>query len=80
MPVSRQRVNPETPSTPGATGRRYGGVDSQERQRQRRLPGERHQVVERARALAADPSYPSVEIARRIAEQIIGAPDLSEVE
>ncbi len=36
MAVSRQRVNPETPSTPGATGRRYGGVDSQERQRQRR--------------------------------------------
>lgn len=36
MSVSRQRVNPESPSTPGATGRRYGGVDSQERQRQRR--------------------------------------------
>jgi AcrR family transcriptional regulator len=36
MSVSRQRVNPESPSTPGASGRRYGGVDSQERQRQRR--------------------------------------------
>jgi AcrR family transcriptional regulator len=36
MPVSKQRVNPEPPSTPGSPGRRYGGVDSEERQRQRR--------------------------------------------
>lgn len=36
MPVSRTRVNPESPSSPGANGRRYGGVDSAERQRQRR--------------------------------------------
>lgn len=36
MTVSRNRVNPETPSTAGSTGRRYGGVDSQERQRQRK--------------------------------------------
>lgn len=36
MAVSRNRVNPEPPSTPGTIGRRYGGVDSQERQRQRR--------------------------------------------
>ena len=36
MPVSRNRVNPQQPSTPGTTGRRYGGVDSEERQRQRR--------------------------------------------
>lgn len=43
-------------------------------------PEVRREVVERARALAADPSYPSVEIAKRIAEQILGAPDLSEIE
>jgi AcrR family transcriptional regulator len=36
MPVSRNRVNPEPPSNPGTTGRRYGGVDSDERQRQRK--------------------------------------------
>lgn len=36
MAVSRNRVNPEPPSTPGTIGRRYGGVDSEERQRQRR--------------------------------------------
>jgi AcrR family transcriptional regulator len=36
MPVSRNRVIPEQPSTPGTTGRRYGGVDSEERQRQRK--------------------------------------------
>lgn len=36
MPVSRNGVNPQQSSTPGTTGRRYGGVDSQERQRQRK--------------------------------------------
>lgn len=35
MTVSKNRVNPETPSNPGSPGRRYGGVDSDERQRQR---------------------------------------------
>lgn len=35
MTVSKNRVNPEPPSIPGTTGRRYGGVDSDERQRQR---------------------------------------------
>ena len=35
MTVSKNRVNPEPPSIPGTTGRRYGGVDSGERQRQR---------------------------------------------
>jgi AcrR family transcriptional regulator len=36
MAVSRNRVNPETPTTAGTPGRRYGGVDSEERQRQRK--------------------------------------------
>ena len=36
MAVSRTRVNPEPPSTSGAAGRRYGGVDPEERQRQRK--------------------------------------------
>jgi AcrR family transcriptional regulator len=36
MSVSRNRVNPESPSNPGMIGRRYGGVDSDERQRQRK--------------------------------------------
>ncbi len=36
MSVSRNRVNPEQPSTPGSSGRRYGGVDPEERQRQRK--------------------------------------------
>ncbi|MDX9844159.1 MAG: TetR/AcrR family transcriptional regulator [Aquabacterium sp.] len=35
MTVSKNRENPAPPSTAGATGRRYGGVDPQERQRQR---------------------------------------------
>lgn len=36
MTVSRTRVNPESPSTSGPLGRRYGGVDPAERQRQRK--------------------------------------------
>jgi AcrR family transcriptional regulator len=36
MPVSRNRVIPQPPTTSGSTGRRYGGVDSEERQRQRK--------------------------------------------
>jgi hypothetical protein len=32
----------------------------------------------RARALATDPSYPSADIIKRVGEQILGAPDLSE--
>ncbi len=36
MAVSRNRVNPEHPASAGTSGRRYGGVDSEERQRQRK--------------------------------------------
>jgi AcrR family transcriptional regulator len=35
MTVSKNRENPAPPSTAGSAGRRYGGVDPQERQRQR---------------------------------------------
>lgn len=37
MEISRNRVNPENPSDPGgaSTGRRYGGVTKEERERQR---------------------------------------------
>ncbi len=43
-------------------------------------PAIRPEVVERARALAADPNYPSAAVIKRVAEQIAGAPDLSEDE
>ncbi len=43
-----------------------------------RQPEVRPEVVARARALAADPDYPPIEIARKVAEQILGSPDLSE--
>ena len=36
MPVSKNRVNPSSPANAGNTGRRYGGIDSDERQRQRK--------------------------------------------
>lgn len=45
-----------------------------------RQPAVRPEVVERARALAADPHYPSAAVIKRVAEQIVGSPDLSEDE
>ncbi len=41
-------------------------------------PELRPAVVARARALVADPAYPPVGVLRRVAEQILAAPDLSE--
>lgn len=44
----------------------------------KRQPEARPEVVERAKALAADANYPSAEIIRHVAGQILAAPDLSE--
>ncbi len=41
-------------------------------------PEIRPEEVERATALAADPSYPSTSILRSVASQILASPDLSE--
>jgi hypothetical protein len=41
-------------------------------------PEVRPEMVEKGRALAADPSYPSAAIIQRIAQGIMAAPDLSE--
>lgn len=43
-----------------------------------RQPEIRPEVVERARALAADPNYPPLEVIRHVAQQILVSPDLSE--
>jgi len=45
-----------------------------------RQPEVRPEVVERARALAADPNYPPQEVLREVAQQILNSPDLSEDE
>lgn len=45
-----------------------------------RQPEIRPEEVARARALAADPSYPALSIVRVMAQQILAAPDLSEDE
>lgn len=45
-----------------------------------RQPEIRPEVVARARALAADPSYPSPAVIQKIAHAILAAPDLSEDE
>jgi len=42
-----------------------------------RQPEIRPEVVDRARALAADPAYPSPAVIKNVAAQILGAPDLS---
>ena len=42
------------------------------------VPEIRPEVVERARALASDPSYPSDSIIRQISQVIVNSPDLSE--
>lgn len=52
MAVSRTRVNPESPSTSGTTGRRYAGVDPQERQRQRKA-----RLIEAALAVFGEKGY-----------------------
>jgi hypothetical protein len=41
-------------------------------------PEIRPEMVEKGRALAADPSYPSAAIIQRIAQAIVGSPDPSE--
>jgi hypothetical protein len=43
-----------------------------------RQPDIRPEVVARGRALAADPSYPSPEILRKVSAAILSAPDLTE--
>jgi hypothetical protein len=45
-----------------------------------RNPEIRPAEVARARALAADPAYPPVSVMKRVAQQILAAPDLSEDE
>jgi hypothetical protein len=45
-----------------------------------RQPEIRPEVVARARALAADPSYPPPEALQKVAEQILASPDLTEDE
>jgi hypothetical protein len=45
-----------------------------------RQPEIRPEVLERAKALAADPAYPSPAIMRDVARQILGSPDLSEMD
>jgi hypothetical protein len=45
-----------------------------------RQPEIRPEVVARARELAADPNYPPTEVLKKVAEQILRSPDLSEDE
>ena len=40
-------------------------------------PEVRPEMVERGRALAADPSYPSADIIRQVSQRILNSPDLT---
>lgn len=46
----------------------------------KRQPEIRSEMVARGRALAADPNYPSMEVLRKVAHQILKSPDLTEDE
>jgi hypothetical protein len=62
-----------------ATADRLSTEDSQRLQAALSQHAEiRPEVVARGRALAADPTYPSPQIIRKISEMILQSPDLSE--
>ena len=46
----------------------------------KRQPAVRPEVVARGRALAADSNYPPMEVLRKVADQILRSPDLTEDE
>lgn len=71
LPTRKSSSKPDAISTESATFLRSELA---------RQPEVRADVVERARLLAADPTYPSVEVARKVAEQILASPDLSEID
>ena len=77
--VSNTSANSERPNTPRSDQISTEGAAFLRAELQRQ-PEIRSDVVERARALAADPNYPPVEVLRNVAEQILNSPDLSEDE
>ena len=46
----------------------------------KRQPAVRPEMVARGKALAADPNYPPMDTLRKVAEQILRSPDLTEDE
>jgi len=86
-PSSNRPLRPDTtPLLPKSTGPAAGpGADQLSldkiellRQALAAQPEIRPDVVERARALAADPSWPPHEVLRKVSEIILRAPDLTE--
>ena len=81
--AARPEILPLTAKTPSRAQKPNSDQISTEnaaflRSELNRQPEVRPEVVARARALAADPSYPPMEAIRKVAEQILGSPDLSE--
>lgn len=79
-PVRPEQVSPTPPKVtlrgPGADN--FSASNSAAlREALARQPEIRPEVVERARQLAADPSYPSADIIRQVSQKILNSPDLS---
>lgn len=70
---------PFQPRLPKAAGDQISTENAQFlRAELKRQPEIRPEVIERARALVIDPSYPNLAVLRTVAAQILSAPDLSE--
>jgi len=82
---SDRTIRPDAvPPTPPKIVIRSGGSDQFSAENSAALhaalasqPEVRPEVVDRGRTLAADPSYPSVEILRQVGATILKAPDLT---
>jgi hypothetical protein len=69
-------LHTKTPSTDGSGVDRFSPENTAAlKSALARHPEIRPEVVARARELAADPSYPSAAILRRVGEVILGSPD-----
>jgi len=84
---SDRALRPDLVSAPGPAATRSAASPSDQistenaaflRSELQRQPAVRPDVVERARALAADPNYPPPAVIRDVAAKILAAPDLSE--
>lgn len=69
------------PSKPGSSSDQISTENAEFlRAELKRQPAIRPEMVTRGKALAADPNYPPMDTLRKVAEQILRSPDLTEDE
>jgi hypothetical protein len=74
-----QALEHATPAPPTAKNDRLSTAGSDQlRAALKAQPEVRPEVVQRGRALAADPAYPSADIIKHISAKIVNSPDLAE--